>query len=121
MSKVILAKSAGFCFGVNRAVERIYKLIHSGEKNICTFGELIHNPFGIDDLKKNGVVTFESLAEIKKDNTVPPKKYLVVKDNVLSSLGLCFGLQHASLTQSLRKKMLLEPNQPELEQNQPEF
>ena len=59
--------------------------------------------------------------EIKKDNTVPPKKYLVVKDNVLSSLGLCFGLQHASLTQSLRKKMLLEPNQPELEQNQPEF
>ena len=38
-----VAKTAGFCFGVNRAVQMVYDLIEAGE-SICTLGPIIHNP-----------------------------------------------------------------------------
>ena len=41
MKEVILAKSAGFCFGVKRAVDTVYE--QTGKKNVYTFGPIIHN------------------------------------------------------------------------------
>ena len=41
--KITLAKTAGFCFGVNRAVNMLYDLVSEGV-NVCTLGPLIHNP-----------------------------------------------------------------------------
>ena len=42
MSKIIVAESAGFCFGVNRAINILYKLIDEN-KPACTLGPIIHN------------------------------------------------------------------------------
>ncbi len=43
--KIITAKNAGFCFGVDRAVNSVYSLIdNNGQRNIYTLGNLIHNP-----------------------------------------------------------------------------
>ena len=53
MKRIEVAKTAGFCFGVNRAVEMTYKLVESGKK-VSTFGPLIHNPVVIEDLEKKG-------------------------------------------------------------------
>ncbi len=53
MKEVILAKSAGFCFGVNRAVELAYKLLENGTK-VSTLGPIIHNSQVIDDMAKKG-------------------------------------------------------------------
>lgn len=39
--KINIAKSAGFCFGVKRAVDTVYK--ESSKKNVYTFGPIIHN------------------------------------------------------------------------------
>lgn len=61
--QIKLAKSAGFCFGVNRAVDRLYQMLQSGEK-VCTLGPIIHNPQVIDDLKSRGVVIAESIEDI---------------------------------------------------------
>ena len=58
--QVELAKSAGFCFGVQRAVDTVYKQIeeNSAEK-IYTYGPIIHNEEVIKDMEKKGVeVTF---------------------------------------------------------------
>ena len=41
--KVILAKSAGFCFGVKRAVDVVKKQIKEGSKPLYTYGPIIHN------------------------------------------------------------------------------
>ena len=41
--EIRLAKTAGFCFGVNRAVELTYNLLNEGHK-VATLGPLIHNP-----------------------------------------------------------------------------
>ena len=42
MSEIIVAKTSGFCFGVNRAVEAVNDLLNQGKK-VCTLGEIIHN------------------------------------------------------------------------------
>ena len=41
--KIILAKTAGFCFGVDRAVKLTYRLLDEGRR-VATLGPLIHNP-----------------------------------------------------------------------------
>ena len=69
MKKIEVAKTAGFCFGVNRAVEMTYKLVDSGKK-VATFGPLIHNPVVIEDLEKKGVRVINSPIEASADTTV---------------------------------------------------
>ncbi len=53
-AQIILAKTAGFCFGVDRAVGKVYELAESGVK-VCTLGPIIHNANVVADLEKKGV------------------------------------------------------------------
>lgn len=53
MSKITLAKTAGFCFGVNRAVNLVCDLLAQGKK-VCTLGPLIHNPRMVAELGQRG-------------------------------------------------------------------
>lgn len=55
MKEVILAKSAGFCFGVKRAVETVYQQIETGKAPIYTYGPIIHNEEVVADLERRGV------------------------------------------------------------------
>ena len=61
---VVVAKSAGFCFGVKRAVETVYAEVEKGKK-IYTFGPIIHNEEVVKDLEEKGVVVLESEEELK--------------------------------------------------------
>ena len=63
---VELAKTAGFCFGVKRAVDTVYKQIekHQSEK-IFTYGPIIHNEEVVADLEKKGVQVIHSTDELK--------------------------------------------------------
>ena len=54
MSEIIIAKTSGFCFGVNRAVETVNNLLSQGKK-VCTLGEIIHNSYVINDFEKKGL------------------------------------------------------------------
>ncbi|HHW46290.1 MAG TPA: bifunctional 4-hydroxy-3-methylbut-2-enyl diphosphate reductase/30S ribosomal protein S1 [Clostridiales bacterium] len=67
--EIKLAKTAGFCFGVNRAVEMVYKLLDEG-KNVCTLGPIIHNPQLVDELKSKGVKIIESPEQAGPDEIV---------------------------------------------------
>ncbi|MBQ7962312.1 MAG: bifunctional 4-hydroxy-3-methylbut-2-enyl diphosphate reductase/30S ribosomal protein S1 [Clostridia bacterium] len=60
---IILADSAGFCFGVNRAVNKVEELLSDG-KNVATLGPLIHNPQYIQSLCNRGAVIVESPDEV---------------------------------------------------------
>ena len=51
--EINIAKSAGFCFGVRRAVDTVYK--ESGKKNVYTYGPIIHNDEVVADLERQGV------------------------------------------------------------------
>ena len=63
MKNVVLAKSAGFCFGVKRAVDMVYE--QAGNKDVYTFGPIIHNEEVVKDLESKGVKVIESIEQIE--------------------------------------------------------
>ena len=63
--KVTLAKSAGFCFGVKRAVEMVYKEAETGTK-VYTLGPIIHNEQVVQDLEQKGVRVIDTPEELSK-------------------------------------------------------
>lgn len=69
---VVLAKSAGFCFGVERAVEAVYRVLEEEEKKevgdrlpIYTYGAIVHNEKVVKDLESRGVVVLKDLEELR--------------------------------------------------------
>lgn len=68
--KIILAETAGFCFGVDRAVNLVYSLVNDGKK-VCTLGPIIHNAQLVGDLEQRGVKIIDSIYEC-------PDGYMVV-------------------------------------------
>lgn len=68
--KIILAETAGFCFGVDRAVNLVYSLVNDGKK-VCTLGPIIHNAQLVGDLEQRGVKIIDSIDEC-------PDGYMIV-------------------------------------------
>lgn len=69
--KITVAGSAGFCFGVRRAVDEVYNQIAHGEKPVYTFGPVIHNEQVMQELESKGVSvvdSLEDLAQIESDS-----------------------------------------------------
>lgn len=76
--KICVAKTAGFCFGVDRAVKIVYNKLDN-RNNVVTLGPIIHNPNVVNDLKTKGVYPAE-LEEIKPGQTVIIRSHGVGKD-----------------------------------------
>ena len=70
--KVKVAETAGFCFGVKRAVDKVYQLIEDGVSPIYTLGPIIHNEEVVSDLESRGVrvIEVEDLDHIKSGTVV---------------------------------------------------
>ena len=90
-----LAKTAGFCFGVDRAVSTLYKMVDENKK-VCTLGPIIHNPFVIEDLRKRGVEIVESPSQAPEDTTVVIRTHGVER-SVIDELK-SKGTQYIDLT-----------------------
>ena len=63
--EVTVARTAGFCFGVKRAVEKVYQQIEQGKKPIYTYGPIIHNEEVVRDLESKGVRVLETKEELE--------------------------------------------------------
>ena len=83
--QVILAKTAGFCFGVDRAVNLVYELVEKGVK-VCTLGPIIHNAQLVADLEGKGVKIINNVDEAPDGYTVVVRTHGVEKD-VLDTLA----------------------------------
>ena len=65
-----VAKTAGFCFGVARAVDRAYQCAEEADKKYVTLGPIIHNAQVVLDLAAKGVEVIDSISGLEKDVTV---------------------------------------------------
>lgn len=79
--KIKIAKHAGFCFGVRRAVEIVEKELESG-KNIFCLGDLVHNNRVVNDLKKKGLKVCNSIDKI------PPNNFLIIRSHGLDKRSI---------------------------------
>ena len=93
--KITLAKTAGFCFGVNRAVNMVYDLVDKNTK-VCTLGPIIHNPQLVDELSGRGVRIVESAAEVKADETLVIRSHGVPEAVIKSARDI--GVNFADAT-----------------------
>ena len=76
--KITKAETAGFCFGVNRAVNMVYDLLEEGKK-VCTLGPIIHNPQLVAELEGRGVRIVSSPEEVKEGETLVIRSHGVEK------------------------------------------
>ena len=76
---VKIAKSAGFCFGVNRAVELVENTAAEGKK-VLTLGPIIHNRHVVGKFQEMGVGVIDQPEEAKADNTVIIRSHGVTRD-----------------------------------------
>ncbi len=83
--KVTLAKTAGFCFGVKRAVEMVYTEAQKG-KQVYTLGPIIHNEEVVSDLEKKGVkvISEQDLEKIEGDGNELSGSTVVIRSHGVS-------------------------------------
>ena len=87
--QIKVAKTAGFCFGVDRAANMVYSLLKEN-KNVYTLGPIIHNPQLVDDLKKRGAVIVEKPSQVPQGGTIVVRTHGVAKKilDEIEKLGL---------------------------------
>ncbi len=84
--KIFVAKTAGFCFGVDRAIKIVYNKLDNRSKSVVTLGPIIHNQSVVNDLEKKGVVAVDDINEAKdcvvviRSHGVPKSTYDALKN-----------------------------------------
>ena len=88
---ITVAKTAGFCFGVSRAVDLVEKLLDEGKK-VTTLGPIIHNPQMVESLAQRGVKIADTPEQTDKDTTLVIRSHGVTLDvmNRIEQCGLSF-------------------------------
>ena len=77
--EIILAESAGFCFGVNRAVNKVEELLQMN-KSVATLGPLIHNPQYIKSLCDRGAVIVDSPSQVPENCELVIRAHGITKE-----------------------------------------
>lgn len=78
--KLTIAKSAGYCFGVKRAVNMVYQEAKEAKVPVYTYGPIIHNEEVVRDLKQRGVHVVRELKELQK----LPKGKIIIRSHGIS-------------------------------------
>lgn len=76
--EVLVAKTSGFCFGVDRSIKIANELLNSGRK-ICTLGKIIHNPLVVNELSNKGAKIINHPCNLPNNST------LVIRSHGVSS------------------------------------
>lgn len=77
--RITLAKTAGFCFGVDRAVQTVYGLLEENKK-VATLGQIIHNDQLVNELKSKGVIVVDRPEEVPEGYTLVIRSHGVEED-----------------------------------------
>lgn len=76
--EIIIGKTAGFCYGVKRAVEGSLK--ETSDKQIYCLGELVHNKQVMNEIEKQGIKLIEDINEVPNNSKVTIRAHGVVKE-----------------------------------------
>lgn len=110
MAEIKVAKSAGFCFGVDRAVKLVYGELEKGNKSVATLGPIIHNADVVNDLTDKGVRIADSVDDLKEGEKAVIRSHGVGKKSTkdlnkraMRILTLHVHLLHESIKLSVKK------------------
>ena len=82
MKSVTVAKSAGFCFGVKRAVDLVYEAAEKHPGRVCTMGPIIHNEQVVADLEEKGVhVINDDLVRVDTGEKITEDSVIIIRSH----------------------------------------
>jgi len=109
MSKVLLAENAGFCFGVQRAVEEAIKIQKQYNKKIYTLGPLIHNNDVVNYLEENNIfaINYNEIDQLEQDDVIVIRSHGVTKKVIedLENRGLIVVNATCPYVTNIQKKV----------------
>ena len=83
--EVRIARTAGFCWGVRRTVERVMEVAGSAGRAVVTLGPVIHNPQAVERMRAKGVGTVNAIAEVDDGTTVVVRTHGAVKSELAAA------------------------------------
>ena len=102
--EIIVSDSAGFCFGVNRAVNTVEDLLKNGKK-VATLGPLIHNPTYIRSLEDRGAMIVDNIKDVPDDYELVIRAHGITKDvfDELKQSGIKFSDATCTFVMKIQK------------------
>ncbi len=82
---VKIARTAGFCWGVRRTVDKVMQVAETAGGSVVTLGPIIHNPQAVERMRKKGVATVDAIDEIADGTTVVVRTHGAVKSELESA------------------------------------
>jgi 4-hydroxy-3-methylbut-2-enyl diphosphate reductase len=79
---VKIARTAGFCWGVRRTVDKVMEVADQASGPVVTLGPIIHNPQAVARFREKGVATLEAVADVADGTTVVVRTHGAVKDEL---------------------------------------
>ena len=105
--RVLLAKHSGFCFGVSRAIELVYRAAEN-DARVCTFGKIIHNEGVVRELEDCGIFAVESVDDLRAGDTLvirahgaPPEHHALSGNRTIPLLFFSLLRKNQSLADAL--------------------
>ncbi len=80
--EVKIARTAGFCWGVRRTIDKVMEVAGTGGHPVVTLGPVIHNPQAVERMREKGVGTVAAIAEVAGGTTVVVRTHGAVKDEL---------------------------------------
>jgi 4-hydroxy-3-methylbut-2-enyl diphosphate reductase len=80
--EVKIAKTAGFCWGVRRTVDKVMEVADRAAGPVVTLGPIIHNPQAVSQMREKGVVTVNLVSEVEDGTTVVVRTHGAVRQEV---------------------------------------
>jgi 4-hydroxy-3-methylbut-2-enyl diphosphate reductase len=84
---VRIAKTAGFCWGVRRTVDKVMEVADQRRGPVVTLGPIIHNPQAVARFREKGVGTVNAVAEVGDGTTVVVRTHGAVREEIESAEG----------------------------------
>jgi 4-hydroxy-3-methylbut-2-enyl diphosphate reductase len=83
--EVKIAKTAGFCWGVRRTVDKLMEVADAAGRPVVTLGPVIHNPQAVERMREKGVGTVSAVAEVADGTTVVVRTHGAVKSEIAAA------------------------------------
>ncbi|MCX5777229.1 MAG: 4-hydroxy-3-methylbut-2-enyl diphosphate reductase [Candidatus Firestonebacteria bacterium] len=111
--KVILAQHAGFCFGVKRAIKMTAETAKNSQKEIYTYGPIIHNPQVVEKFEQEGVYQVSDIKKIEKGSSIIIRTHGIPPEKEKEFSKKCLNVTDATCpfvkkAQKLAKKLMLD-------------
>src|SRR5690606_15377890 len=83
--EVRIARTAGFCWGVRRTVDKVMEVADVAGTQVVTLGPVIHNPQAVERMREKGVGTVAAVAEVAAGTTVVVRTHGAVKSEIAAA------------------------------------